>query len=133
MIKNQHIKSLLFFLVLLISLTGIELKAQTLIPDEVSLEKAVYANLQKGIAEFHGISEKHTFVISGKADVAKTIAALKEDKRVINATYDQKRTAFIITINKTSLNEARLWLQPMIESDNVKVTSHELQFFKKAD
>jgi hypothetical protein len=134
MVKKQNLhKTFFLFIFVLIFCTQNELKAQTLIPDEISLEQTVYANLKNGRAEFQGITEKHTFMVTGKADPASTIKSLKADKRVINVVHDAKRNAFVVTINKTSLNEARLWLQPMIESDKVKVASHEVQYFKKAD
>lgn len=105
-------------------------EAQTLIPDEISLERAVYSNRQKGLDNFSGITEKHTFTLERKIDMSSVVSALKKDSRVIAAEHDTKLNTLTVLIKKTSLHESRSWLQPVIEENRQKVQTHDVKFYK---
>ncbi len=133
MLKKYIVGRFLFLAMIAFMAVHSETKAQTLIPDEVSLERAVYANLQKGIGEFHGITEKHQFVIKDSEQVNEAIEELKKDKRVITAAFSAKLHTLTVVIQKTELNEAKLWLQPLIEAKKITVISHGLQYYLKTN
>jgi hypothetical protein len=101
--------------------------AQTLIPDEYTLEKTMYANQQSGKKSFDNITEKHVYLLSGDG-IAKCTEELRKDKRTISVVTPPDKRTITVIVKKDSVPEAA-WLQPIIENAGCRIESHTVELY----